>query len=886
VTQSEIGFLNALNLQTLPLPDSLKLPQYRRWLARSDAQLQQQFQARSDIRGLVNTRAGALDALIQNIWAESCGELNDVCLVAVGGYGRGELHPHSDLDLMVLLGDDGSPAIEESVGRFLTFLWDLKLNVGHSVRSLSDCLAQARSDVTVITNLMEARRLFGSVSLFDRLCKSLTPDRMWPGREYFAAKLEEQRLRHHRFHDTVYNLEPNLKEGPGGLRDVQTLAWVAKRHYGVDSFTGLVDVGFLEPEEHQSLLDGQHYLWRVRWALHQAAGRNEERLLFDHQRELAHQFDYRDQHHENLAVEQFMQEFFRTVMHLERLNERLLLAFGEDILQAGEKVKIESIDAEFQLRNGYLEVVSDQVFQNRPASLFQLFLILQQRPNLEGVRASTIRLLRRNLDLIDDGFRASAGVQKAFMALLRGAGNVPALLSRMHRYEVLGRYLPEFGQVLGRMQFDLFHVYTVDQHTLSVLEYMYQIAGAGPDQAYPMYSDIHAQLEKPELLYLAGIFHDIAKGRGGDHSQLGELDARGFCERHGLSDADTNLVCWLVRQHLVMSVTAQTQDISDPEVVNRFARAVGNLVYLDYLYLLTVADINGTNPKIWNSWKATLLADLYALARKAIQRGLENPARRSEWVAETRRKANGLLLDAGWSQATIDAIWSALPDGYFLRHAAEQVAWQSCEIHLARNAGLPHIGTRQLGGRGTTEILVYSRNRDGTFATILATLGQLELNIVDARVFNTSDGRVVDTFHVFERGGGPVQRDQLLQRIRDRLRQNLSAEILLPVPVEKPLPSRLRHFLRPPEIAFGEIAEHGTQMELICSDHPGLLATVARILFQNRVRVHAARIATFGEKVEDYFHITDFEDAPLEQDAQTRLRDDLVAALAEGDEVQ
>ena len=519
---------------------------------------------------MVNTRAATLDLLIRKVWAECCGELQDVCLVAVGGYGRGELHPHSDLDLMVLVGDNCTLPIEEPISRFLTFLWDLKLNVGHSVRSLADCQVQARDDVTVITNLMEARRLFGPTTLFDRLGQSLAADQMWPGAEYFAAKREEQRQRHHRFHDTVYNLEPNLKEGPGGLRDIQTLAWVAKRHYGVDSLTGLVQVGFLEAEEYQSLLDGQSYLWRVRWALHEAAGRNEERLLFDHQRELARLFDYRDQHHENLAVEQFMQEFFRTVIHMERLSERLLLAIEEDILQLGRRVEIESIDSEFQLRNGYLEVVSEQVFKLRPASLFQLFLILQQHSNLKGVRASTIRLLRRNLELIDDDFRASVEVQKTFMALLRGPGNVPELLMRMHRYEVLGRYLPEFGQIVGRMQFDLFHVYTVDQHTLSVLKYMYQIARAGADPAYPMYSDIHARLEKPELLYLAGIFHDIAKGRGGDHSQLGELDARSFCERHGLSAADTNLVCWLVGQHLVMSVTAQRQDISDPQVVNRF----------------------------------------------------------------------------------------------------------------------------------------------------------------------------------------------------------------------------------------------------------------------------------------------------------------------------
>jgi [protein-PII] uridylyltransferase len=869
------------DFSTPRLPDQPVISSYRDWLAGVDQQLQQQFEQQAEISSLLTARSAALDHLIRQVWSEICADLQTISLVAVGGYGRGELHPQSDLDLMVLVTDASMEAYEEPVGRFLTFLWDLKLNVGHSVRSLNDCAEQARADVSVMTNLMEARLLCGSAELLDQMCERLAIDQMWSGRDYFVAKLEEQKQRHHRFHDTVFNLEPNLKEGPGGMRDIQTLSWVAKRHFGVNSLAGLVDVGFLEPEEGQSLLAGKLYLWRLRWALHQIAGRPEERLLFDYQRELAHQFGFRDEHDQNLAVEQFMQTFFRTVMHLERLNERLLQAFDEEFLEVEASQSIEIIDTEFQSRNGYLEALSDQVFINRPASLLGVFLVLQKRPELRGMRASTIRLLRRNLDLIDDDFRTSREAQQSFMTLLRGRGNVPELLSLMHRYEVLGRYLPEFGRVSGRMQFDLFHVYTVDQHTLSVLQYMHNIAAAGSEQSYPMFSTIHARLQKPELLLLAGIFHDIAKGRGGDHSQLGEDDARRFCRLHRLSEADTNLVCWLVGNHLVMSVTAQRQDISDPDIVNSFARAVGNLVYLDYLYLLTLADISGTSPKLWNSWKASLLSELYISARQAIQRGLENPLRRSEWIDATRREAAELLTDAGWSQAELETIWAELPDGYFLRHSAEQVAWQSGEMRRARETALPWINTRQQGGHGTTEVFVYSRNRDGTFATILAVLGQLELNIVDARVFNTSDDRVVDTFQVFERGGKPVQREQLLQRIRDRLADALSAESLQPTPVEKPLPGRLRHFLRPTEINFGPGGEQRTQMELICSDRPGLLATVARVMFENRVRVHAARIATFGEKVEDYFLITDFQDAPLSKPAQERLCNDLMTALSE-----
>jgi [protein-PII] uridylyltransferase len=603
--------------------------------------------------------------------------------------------------------------------------------------------------------------------------------------------------------------------------------------------------------------------------------------LFDYQRDLALQLGFVDEQG-NMAVEQFMQEYFRTVMKLERFNERLLQSFEEDILLAEEAAEAQPLGSSFVLLKGYLQATDDDIFRRTPVTIIELFELLQQHPEIKGVRAATARALRRSLDVVDEEFRADPNIRQRFIALLRARGDVPGLLARMHRYGVLGRYLPAFGLIEGRMQYDLFHVYTVDQHTLFVLRNLYRFASGGSNvEAFPLVTEIHARLPRPELLYLGGFFHDIAKGRGGDHSQLGETDAAVFCSDHGLSESHTALVCWLVRNHLLMSVTAQRQDISDPEVVNRFAREVGNLLYLDYLYLLTLADISATSPKLWNSWKAALLSDLYRLARQAIQRGLGNPVRRSQWIEDSRREARAQLLDSGMDSGLLDRLWLHLPDEYFLRVSVEQIVWQTGE--MASADGGTTVGVRRKTDRGTTEVFVHADNVDGTFATIVATLGLLDLNIVDARVFNTGDEWVMDTFQVLDQRGQSLDDPGRAERIATALAENLAVRPLVPPCQRRELPRRLSHFVRAPVIAFSPARDDPrTMMELNCSDRPGLLARVAEVLLENGVRVHGARIATFGERVEDYFLLSDGQDAPLDADTEQVLASAMQARLGEG----
>ncbi|HSD70571.1 MAG TPA: [protein-PII] uridylyltransferase, partial [Woeseiaceae bacterium] len=568
---------------------------WREALASARQRLADRFLAGDPVTQLVTLAALQIDRLLVHIWKQVASDLQDrVALVAVGGYGRGELHPGSDIDLMLLLDGDLPAGADGVLAGFIATLWDIGLEAGHSVRSVEDCRREAEADITVITTLMESRLLYGPPALLDAVHEATAPGRMWPSDRFFLAKRDEQKQRHHRYDDTAYKLEPNVKGSPGGLRDIQVIGWIARRHFGSRGFDELVDHNFLTGSQLQLLQEGQEFLWRVRYALHVLSGRREDRLLFDHQRRLAEVLGYEDARY-TLAVEQLMQRYYRTVMDLSRLNEMLLQLFEEEILMDPRAAPV-PLNARFQIRNGYLQAVNDRVFRQDPSALLEIFLLLQQHDNIHGVSAHTIALIKSNLHLIDEEFRQNPRNHRLFMSILRAPAGVTHELRRMNLYGVLGLYIPTFGRIVGRMQYDLFHAYTVDEHTLFVVSNLRRFALRRFDDEYPHCSRLMQSFEKPEIVYLAGLFHDIAKGRGGDHSELGAVDAESFCLEHGMSPYDARTVAWLVRNHLILSMTAQKKDISDPAVVSEFAARIGDQTHLDYLYCLTVADVRGTNP--------------------------------------------------------------------------------------------------------------------------------------------------------------------------------------------------------------------------------------------------------------------------------------------------
>jgi [protein-PII] uridylyltransferase len=853
---------------------------WREILRQAHTELRDRFVAGEPVEELVHARAALVDAVLRAAWRLHCAGQASWALAAVGGYGRGELHPASDIDILLLVPQPPAAAAGGVVEKLVTFLWDIGLEVGHSVRTVAECREECVGDVSVMTTLLEARLLAGNAAQLEAMRVALAPDRIWPVKQFFEAKVREQSERHLKANDTAYNLEPNVKTGPGGLRDIQTIAWVAKRHFGTDSLDGLATHGFLTLEELRRLRQAQAFLWKVRFGLHTLTGRHEDRLLFDHQIRLAQSFGYEDASY-TLAVEQFMQRYYRTVMDVSLLNELLLQLFREAILSESEPPR--PLNARFQVRSGSLEAVSEEVFARTPSALLELFVLLQQNPEIRGVRASTMRAVARNLWLIDEEFRQNPRHHRLFLEILRAPVGVTHELRRMNTYGVLGRYIPAFGRVVGRMQYDLFHAYTVDAHTLFVVSNLRRFAIARYDQELPEASRVMQQLPRSEVAYLAALFHDLAKGRGGDHSELGAVDAEAFCLEQGLSPYDARLVAWLVRNHLELSITSQKQDIGDPQVINAFARKVGDETHLDYLYVLTCADVRGTNPKLWNSWKASLFSDFYQRVKRALRRGLESPIDADHAVRETQDAARRLLTERGVAESDITGVWLRFSAGYFLQHSPEEVAWHT-RLLAEREAGSdePLVALDARSVRGTTAALIFTRPRRHGFARTTAALDQLGLNIVDARITPTGDGFSLDLYHLLEDDGTAIQDQDRLVEIEQALWASLRGPADAPLAVSRRVPRQARMFNTPTQIALSvDERNRRSVLELTAGDRPGLLCEVGQVLMQERIELHAAKIMTVGERAEDVFYLTDFDNRPLSGAAGERLKERLIQALDE-----
>jgi len=844
--------------------------------------IKERFLAGESVVKLVHLRAAVIDHLLVYLWRRHANYCAGVAsLVAVGGYGRGELHPHSDVDIMILLPDDVPESVEPELSDFVTALWDVGLEIGHSVRTVGQCFEQTDRDLTVATTLIEARLLDGPEFLYEAMQEAIGPDKVWPPTEFFAEKRKEQIARHHRYGDTAYNLEPNVKGSPGGLRDIQMIGWVAKRHFGVETLDQLIEHNFLTPGQVRLLNDGQAFLWRVRFALHVLTGRREDRILFDHQIKLAQMLGYEDATY-TLAVEQLMQRYYRTVMDLSRLNEMLLQLFEEAILM-DPAAPPEPLNERFQVKNGFLQTSNNQVFGNDPSALLELFLLLQQNPDIRGVSAYTVGLIKRNLHLVDEEFRQNPRNQRLFLSILRAPAGVTHELRRMNLYGVLGLYIPAFGRIVGRMQYDLFHAYTVDEHTLFVVSNLRRFALARFDHEFPHCSRIMQELEKPEIAYLSGLFHDIAKGRGGDHSELGAVDAESFCLEHGLSKYEARTVAWLVRNHLILSTTAQKKDIGDPDVINEFASLVRDPIHLDYLYVLTIADVRGTNPKLWNSWKATLFRDLYELTHRALRRGLENPIDREQLILEKKAQARNSLAESGIGDGRIEQVWTHFNELYFLRHRPDEIVWHTewlADSDIESDTGLLDVRLQEKGDG--VEAVLYTPRTHPTFAHATAVLDELGMTIVDARVVPIENGYSLDTFIFMELDKRMEIDESRLNKIRRSLTRVLTAGEENIVKVTRAAPRQVRMFKTATGVAFSAKPVGGqTVMEIVAADRPGLLSKIGQTFLDQKIDIAAAKIMTIGERAEDVFYVCSRDGCALDATAQEQLRDKLVTTLEE-----
>ena len=849
--------------------------------------LNARFMGNRDIRRLIEDRAWCIDQILREAWDRfNWSSEAAISLVAVGGYGRGELHPHSDIDLLILLENEDQELFRDSIERFLMLLWDIGLEVGQSVRSVDECAEQARADLTVVTNLMESRTICGPERLRQRMLEVTSPQHMWPSKEFFLAKRAEQKARHHKYNDTEYNLEPNVKGSPGGLRDIQTILWVARRHFGTLNLHAMVGQGFLLESEYALLASSQEFLWKVRYALHMLAGRAEDRLLFDHQSKVAALLGYEDSDSKR-AIERFMQKYYRVVMAIAELSDLIVQHFEEQILNAGEIGQATPLNSRFLLRDGYIEVAHPNVFKRTPFAIMEIFVLMAQHPDIKGVCANSIRLLREHRHLIDDDFRRDIRNTSLFVELFKSPQGIHRNLRRMNRYGILGLYLPEFGHIVGQMQHDLFHIYTVDAHTLNLIKHLRKFKWTELAEKFPLASKLIDKLPKPELIYMAGLYHDIGKGRGGDHSELGAVDAEAFCVRHQLPNWDSKLIVWLVQHHLVMSTTAQRKDLSDPQVIFDFARLVGDQTRLDYLYVLTVADINATNPSLWNSWRASLLRQLYTETKRALRRGLENPLDREEQIRLTQIAALDILVRGGTDPDDAEQLWSQLGDDYFLRHTASDVAWHSEAILQHGNNSEPLVlikETTQREFEGGTQIFIYAQDQHDFFAVTVAAMAQLNLNIHDARILTSTSQFTLDTYIVLEGEGGSIGENPVrIKEIRQGLVDALKNPDDYPAIIQRRVPRQLKHFAFAPQVTIHNDAHRPvTILEVTAPDRPGLLARIGRIFLDFDLSLQNAKIATLGERVEDVFFVTDAHNQPLsDPELCMRLQETMVAQLSD-----
>ncbi|GGY19205.1 [protein-PII] uridylyltransferase [Paludibacterium paludis] len=791
-----------------------------------------------------------VDQLIESMWSV-LGLGQQAALVAVGGFGRGQLFPSSDIDLLVLLPTPTPAGLEDTVSHFISLMWDVGLEVGHSVRTVEQCLSEAGGDITIETNLLESRLVAGNMPLYRMLETRLEQHR--DPLAFFEGKTLEQQQRHLRHFGATNNLEPNIKESPGGLRDLQTILWIGKAIGLGGNWDALARRGILTLAETRLIKHSEKQLMRLRIDLHLLARRREDRLIFDLQQQMGKTLDLADTPAKR-ASEQVMQLFYRAAKTVSQLNGILLPTLQARIYSQVPRV-VDNLNDRFYSVNGMLGIRQNDLFEKQPGAILEAFLMLQRHPELTGFAPRMLRALWHARARINERFRRDPANRATFLEILRSPGLTRAL-RRMNLYGVLGKYLPNFGRIVGQMQHDLFHVYTVDEHILMVVRNLRRFAISAFNHEYPFLSRLINDFDRPEVLYVAGLFHDIAKGRGGDHSELGRADAREFCENHGLSKEDTDLVEWLVSRHLTMSSVAQKQDIYDPETVARFAADVATPRRLAALYLLTVADIRGTSPKVWNAWKAKLLEDLYHSTLRHLANG--GKVDRNSELEERQHQARAMLRLHAIPEGAQDNLWSRLDTVYFLRHEAREIAWHARVLNHLVDTPVPVVRARLSDDREGLQVLVYTPDQPELFVRICAFFGRTNYSIADAKIYTTRHGYALDTFHVFipEHDKGGNYRD-MINFIEFELASALAAPQADLSAGSGRISRHLKHFPITPQVLIRPDDRSDFHVvSLVAGDRPGLLARVASVLTEHGLNVHSAKIMTLGGRVEDSFLVT------------------------------
>ncbi|MDA0360839.1 MAG: [protein-PII] uridylyltransferase [Proteobacteria bacterium] len=853
-----------------PKEEALFVADLRAKIKQKKQRIFSKLDRKTDYQSLLSKHAKQTDALLRSLWKQKLATI-DATLVAVGGYGRGSLFPYSDVDVLILISDTLKKTEETKIASFISTLWDIGLDVGHSVRKIDECIDESKKDISTQTNLMEARFLIGSKSLYSQFTKAISQN--LEEKKFCDGKMVELKQRHSRYNDSFQNLEPNLKESPGGLRDLQTILWISQAAGYGSSWEAIRSSGIITKSEQLQLEKHERALILVRTLLHVQAGRKEDRLLFDFQRLLAAHLGFRTTSAKP-ATEQLMQVVFKASKSVSLLSS-IILQHLTEIIHQERNTKPKSIDANFQIRNGFLETTSAGLFNKNPRLIFRFFSILHDHPEIKGISARTRKELWHAKKLINDGFRDDPENRSAFINFFKKQIGLTHTLRLMNQYDLLGKYLPEFGKICGQLQHDLFHVYTVDAHILMVVRNLRRFAAPDMSHEFPLCSKLIGSFKRPETLYIAGLFHDIAKGRGGDHSKLGMSDAKKFCEHHGLNTTDTNLVVWLVEQHLYMSTMAQKRDISDPLVVKEFVQKVKTQRRLEALYLLTVADIRGTSPKVWNGWKGKLLENLYYLALEHLK---INPNKPQNLVETKIRNVKNRLTAYAIPNTTYDRLWSKFDESYFIRHEESEIVWHTRVINYQGSNNQSLVKARLSPIGDGLQVLTYGKNEPLVFARICSFFEDTEFSVVEAKVFTTKDNYYLNTFQVLIDRYAENDYQDMINHIEHALPMALSSSSL-PKSNKGRISRRLQYFPIKPEVDIrGDENGLNYYLQITCGDQPGLLYAIARILTKHQVDIKNAKINTLGERVEDTLLISG--DVLSSARETLRLQSDLVEELS------
>lgn len=810
--------------------------------------LRTEYETHGSPSRMLHGRTRLVDDVVTHLWQESSLP-PDAALVAVGGYGRGELYPYSDVDILILLAAEPEMALGERIHTFISHLWDIGLDIGHSVRTVDACVEESARDVTVQTNMLESRLLTGDPALYRQFVKR-TRENFDP-EAFFNAKRAEQEQRYNRFNLTPYAVEPNCKESPGGLRDLQSIIWIALAAGLGKRWSELSSHGLITREEVTALKRNERFMQQIRIRLHYLAGRREDRLIFDLQEALARTFGLK-QTKARLASEVMMQRYYLAAKKIMQLNTILLQNLGARYLPPGSYTP-RAINERFQAVGDQLDIVDGQVFQRHPGAILESFLLMEQHAELMGMTVRTLRALWHGQKLIGAAFRRDPDNRRMFLQLFQEPRGQTHEFRRLNQYSILGKYLPSFGRIVGQMQHDLFHVYTVDQHILQVLRNVRRFVMEEHAHEYPLMTRLINEFERPWLLLVAALFHDIAKGRGGDHSTLGMADARRFGREHGLSTEDTDLVVWLVQHHLTMSQIAQKQDLADPDVVRHFSELVQTERRLAALYILTHADIRGTSPKVWNGWKAKLLEELF-LATRQLLRG--NTPDQVLGISERQEVTRQKLRFYGLRPATEDAFWSELDTLYFLRHDADEITWHTRMLYYRPHAEAPVVKARMNQGNIGIQVMVYMKDQPDLFVRLCGYFARMGYSIVDAKIHTTRRGYALDSFVLIDPADSSNYRD-VIALLEHGLTEKLTTLDQVDAPSTGRLSRQLKHFPIVPSVTLqpDERGQHFI-LSIVAADRPGLLFSVARTLAEYGVRLHTAKIVTLGERAEDIFLVS------------------------------